>query len=216
VQPIRLRITEITRLKLVAIIGSAVHSGKTRTAAEMAVSGAIASDPNTTVDIVDLAQHRVSVLDGRPPEAYEDDTVNVIARVGSGTVFLIATPIYRGTYTGALKNLIDHLPLETFENKAVGLLATGATVHHYLAIDYQFRGLMAWFNAYVLPGCVYLDSAAFSGGELANEVSIAQLKQLGNSLVTLANRLDGVQATPPCLTRQMMGARRDRSHTITR
>ena len=39
-------------------------------------------------------------------------------------------------------------------------------MHHYLAIDHEFRGMLAWFNVYALPGSVYLDSSAYSGGQV--------------------------------------------------
>lgn len=196
-------------VKLVAIVGSAVHSGKTRKAVDMAVGAAVEREQRLEVDIIDLSQQRVSILDGRPPEQYEDDTVDVIDRIKLGTMFLLASPMYRGTYTGAFKNLMDHVPLEAFEGKVVGLLATGATFHHYLAIDYQFRGLLAWSNAYILPGSVYLDNTAYSDGELVDVDGIAHLKQLGKSLVIVSSRLQDVPPEPPCLTRQAMGMRRD-------
>jgi len=195
-------------VKLVAIIGSAVHSGKTRKAVEIAVAAAVAHDSNVKTDVIDLALQRVSILDGRPLDHYEDDTHEVIDRVGHGTMFLLASPIYRGTYTGALKNLLDHLPLEALEGKTVGLIATAATPHHYLAIDHQFRGLLAWFNAHVLPGSVYLDSSAFSNGELVDPSRLDHLKELGETLVTVSERLRGVPAKPPCLTRELMETRR--------
>ena len=182
-----------------------MRSGKTRTAVEVAVRAAVECEPLLETDIIDLAQERVSILDGRSfDKQYTDDTVDVVNRIKSGTVFLLATPIYRGSYTGALKNLLDHLPLEALEGKVVGLIATGATSHHYLAIDHQLRGVLAWFNAYVLPGCVYLDSSSYSDGELSDQEQAAHLRQLGESLVTVSRRLEDVPAMPPCLARQMM------------
>lgn len=195
-------------MKLVAIVGSAVHSGKTRKAVELAAAAAVRHEPGLEVDIIDLAQQRVGILDGRAPEDYLDDTIGVLDTIKEGSAFLLGSPVYRGTYTGALKNLLDHIPLEALEGKAVGLIATGATLHHYLAIDHQFRGLLAWFNAYVLPGSVYLDGRAFSGGELVDENGIANLEQLGQALVAVSTRLRDVPPKPPCLTRQAMNAAR--------
>ena len=92
------------RVKLIAIVGSAVRSGKTRKAVQCAVKAATAFERDLMAEIVvDLGQQRVSILDGRPVAEYEDDTSTVLETIKSGTMFLIATPIYRGTYTGALK-----------------------------------------------------------------------------------------------------------------
>jgi NAD(P)H-dependent FMN reductase len=196
-------------VKLVAVVGSAVHSGKTRMAVEVAANAAIKTGPHVEVDIIDLAQEHVSILDGRPSAQYVDDTARVIQRVKSGHMLLFASPIYRGSYTGALKNLLDHLPLDALEGKVVGLIATGATLHHYLSIDYQFRSVLAWFNAYILPGFVYLDGTAYLAGKLVDVERITQLEQLGESLVTVSRHLASVPAIPACLARQMMGTRRE-------
>lgn len=195
-------------MKLIAIVGSAVRSGKTRKAVECAVKAATAFERTLVTEIVDLGQYRVSILDGRPVSEYEDDTSTVLEIIRSGTMFLIASPIYRGTYTGALKNLLDHISLEVFEGKVVGLVATGAGPHHYLAIDHQFRGVLAWFNAYVLPGSVYLENTVYTDGEIVDESALANLHDLGRSLVSVSKALGDVPAKPDCLTRQMMGARR--------
>ena len=194
--------------KLVAVVGSAVHSGKTRLAVDMAVAAAVSHDRNITVDVIDLAQQRVSILDGRNLDDYADDTVDVINKVGQGDMFILASPIYRGTYTGALKNLLDHVPLEALEGKVIGLIATGATLHHYLAIDLQFRALLAWFNVHVLPGFVYLDSGAYSDGEVSDPTRRRSLMELGETLVIVSKKLRGVPARPPCLTREVLEARR--------
>jgi NAD(P)H-dependent FMN reductase len=193
---------------LVAIVGSAVHSGKTRRAVDVAVAAAVAHDPEVNADLIDLACERVGILDGRPLENYEDDTATVINRVKQGDMFLLASPIYRGTYTGAFKNLLDHIPLVALEGKTVGLIATGATLHHYLAIDHQFRGLLAWFNVHVMPGFVYLDGSAYSDGEVVDPIRLRALEELGETLVTVSKKIRGVPPRPPCLTREVMEAQR--------
>jgi NAD(P)H-dependent FMN reductase len=193
--------------KLVAVVGSAVHSGRTRIAVDIAVAAAVAHDGDVDADVIDLAQQRVSILDGRALDDYADDTVDVINRVGEADMFILASPVYRGTYTGAFKNLLDHVPLEALEGKVVGLIATGATLHHYLAIDLQFRALLAWFNAHVLPGFVYLDGSAYSDGKVSDPTRLSSLKELGETLVIVSERLRGVPARPPCLTREVVEAR---------
>jgi len=84
--------------------------------------------------------------------------------------------------------------------KVVGLIATGATAHHYLAIDHEFRAVMAWFNAYVVPGSVYVENAHFREQELADERVREHLRQLGEAVVMLAQKLRGVPAEPPPLS----------------
>lgn len=191
-------------MKLIGLVGSAVQSGRTRKGVEVALAAAVEASSAVASDLIDLAAERVSVFDGRRCEQYPDSTSDVISRLSDGDAFIIASPIYRGTYSGALKNVLDHLPLEALEGKVVGLIATGASLHHYLSIDYQLRGVLAWFNAYLLPGSVYLDDSAFSKGELVDFGKKSALKELGNSLVSMATKLRGVAPMPSCVAREMM------------
>ena len=94
--------------------------------------------------------------------------------------------------------------MNALEGKVVGLIATGATLHHYMSIDFQLRSLLAWFNAFLLPGSVYLDHGAYAQGVLTDAKSIASLEQLGESLVTVGARLRGVEPKPQCLAREQM------------
>ena len=107
--------------------------------------------------------------------------------------------MYRGTYTGALKNLIDHAPFKAFMGKVVGFVATGATSHHYLSIDHEMRALMAWFNAYMAPGSGYLENSHWKGDDIVDERVKTHLSQLGENIVRMAQQLKGVEALPPPL-----------------
>ena len=159
--------------------------------------------PGLKVDFIDLSELRLSFADGRPADSYGDDTAAVLARIAAGDLFLIGTPIYRGSYTGALKNLLDLIPLESLEGKPVGLVATGATAHHYLAIDAALRPVLAWFNAVLLPGSVYLEGRDYQDGVIAERVR-DQLEQLGRALTRLVG-LPAAAALPRSLAGQLRG-----------
>jgi multimeric flavodoxin WrbA len=114
---------------------------------------------------------------------------------------LLATPIYRGMFTAALKNLLDWLPLESLEGKRVGLIASGATPHHYLMIDLTLRPLLAWFNAAPIPGSVYLTKEHMSHEGHPCEATAARLDALAQALVAAPPVVGAVG--PPALMRQL-------------
>jgi FMN reductase len=114
---------------------------------------------------VNLADHRIAFADGRPPAELGDDTAAVAGAVAGADAVLLASPVYRASFTGALKNLLDHLPVEALAGKPCGIVAMGATHHHYLGVDSHLRDVLAWFGALVAPTGVYLSSADFAGGE---------------------------------------------------
>jgi FMN reductase len=173
-------------MKLVAVLGSVTPPGRLRSATEFALDYAARSGRDLDTELLDLAEYRISFADGRPLEAYGDDTAAVVGRIESSNAVLIATPVYRATFTGALKNLLDLTPVDGLRNKPVAILAMGATLHHYLGADWQLRMVLSWFGALMLPTSVYLDSTQFSAGKLSDTQAMTDLGSLVLSLIEAA------------------------------
>ena len=187
---------------LLAIHGTVTRPGRLYQAIQAALSGL--DGPNSPVaDTLHLGDYRISFADGRPLSAYDDDTQAVVERVIAADMYLIATPVFRASFTGALKNLLDHVPVEGMQGKACGLIGMGATDHHYLSIDAQLRPVMAWFGAHVVPGMVYLQSRHFQDGQLTDPQAIADLQSLSRSVVALHGAVahDGLAGPPPLAAR---------------
>jgi hypothetical protein len=72
-------------------------------------------------------------------------SAQTLAELARAVVF--AAPVYRASYPGVLKNLLDLLPVEALRAKPVGILAMGASAHHYLGVDTHLRAVLAWFGA---------------------------------------------------------------------
>ena len=186
---------------LLGIHGTVTNPGRLHQALESALAAAAAHDSSITTELLHLGDHQISFADGRPPEAYGDDTEKVFEQVTSADMYIIATPIFRASFTGALKNLLDHIPVEGMMGKACGLIGMGATDHHYLTVDTQLRPVLAWFGAHLVPGQVYLKSQHFQDGKLAEPKAIAGLEILGRSVIALHKSLVGnaESAGPPPL-----------------
>ena len=191
---------------LLGISGSLTKGGSTRTLVEYALRAATARYPEITTAVLDLREVTLSFCDGRPLHEYTDDTPQVVARIQAADAYVIGTPIYRGSYTGSLKNLLDHLPVEALMGKVAGLIATGATDHHYLSIDQELRPVLMWFNMHLVPGSVYVRSNQLQGTEITDEQVREHLRQLGEAVSALHQRLHGSPLGPPPLS--LWGRRR--------
>jgi NAD(P)H-dependent FMN reductase len=167
---------------LAAIIGSVTPPGRLDAAVRAAVAFAGAQDGVTT-DVVSLVDHRLPFADGRP---LDGDAAAVVGRIASAGAVLIASPVYRASFTGALKNLLDLVPVEGLRNKPVGILAMGASPHHYLGVDWQLRSVLAWFGALVAPTSVYLEPPHFREGALADPAARQALTGLATTLIQMA------------------------------
>ncbi len=70
---------------------------------------------------------------------------------------IVATPIYKASFSGALKTLLDLLPERALEGKVVLPLATGGTVAHMLAVDYALKPVLNALKAQEVLHGVFAD-----------------------------------------------------------
>lgn len=116
-----------------------------------------------------LSQHRLSVdrlavreLDAQAllhADFQHPDVINAALRVENAQVLVIATPVYKAAYAGALKVWLDLLPQTALKGKTVLPLATGGSPHHMLAMDYALRPVLQSLGAkHILPGIYGVDS----------------------------------------------------------
>jgi len=118
---------------------------------------------------------------GEPFAFFDLATPPDLEAVARADAVLLATPIYRGSFTGVLKTALDELPVEALQGKPVAIVAMGATDHHSLGADWHLRDVLAWFGALTLPTSVYLTSKTHD-----SDAGREQLDQLLATLVTLA------------------------------
>lgn len=79
--------------------------------------------------------------------------------VAEATGIMVATPVYKATYTGILKALLDLLPQYAFLNKIMFPIATGGTMTHLLSLEYSMKPLFAVLGAtHIERGLFIVDS----------------------------------------------------------
>ena len=189
---------------LLGIHGSVTRPGRLHQALQLALQSAGDGGRSVTTSMLHLGDHQVSFADGRPLAEYPDDTKAVVQQVMAADMYLIATPIFRASFTASLKNLLDLVPVEGLMGKVCGLVAMGATDHHYLAVDSQLRPVLAWFGAHLVPGAVYLQSRQFQEGQLADPEAIVAIKTLANAVITMQQVVaenDGMMGPAPLAAR---------------
>ncbi|MBO4258270.1 NADPH-dependent FMN reductase [Streptomyces griseorubiginosus] len=71
---------------------------------------------------------------------------------------VVGTPVYKASYSGVLKALLDLLPQYALTGKTVLPLATGGSIAHVLAIDYALRPVLSSMGAsHIVQGWFTLD-----------------------------------------------------------
>lgn len=81
----------------------------------------------------------------------------LIAQLESADGLLIATPVYKASFSGALKTLLDLLPERALEHKVVLPLATAGSIGHMLAIDYALKPVLNALKAQEVLQGVFAD-----------------------------------------------------------
>lgn len=184
-----------TPITLLGICGSKAKSRRTRALIDLALETA-AAEPNVGIDLIDLSERDLVFCDGRPPAEYTGDTARAIEQARAADAYLFGTPIYRATYTGALKNLFDLIPDDALWGKVAGLLATGGSDHHYLALEAGLRPILGFFEMHGVPGTVYAPPSAFADGR-PNDALRDRVRRLTLDTVALARATGGRAIGPP-------------------
>jgi FMN reductase len=161
---------------VVGIIGSPNAGGRTRVAVDAVLRGAAEEGAGT----------RVLELADTPAE-------DAIAALGGADAAVFGSPTYRADIAAQLKALLDATPRgmsyesgDPLRGKVCATVLTGASDHHFLAVE-KVRGILGgFFGAQLLSPGLYFPSAAFAeeGKALAEDgKALAELH--GRALVEL-------------------------------
>jgi FMN reductase len=118
-------------------------------------------------DKLALLGHRIDKLQVRdlPAQAlmhgdFANLDLNVArSRVEHADAVVIATPVYKASYSGLLKAFLDILPQTALAGKLILPLATGGSQSHMLALDYALRPVLSSLAArHILPSIYATDA----------------------------------------------------------
>lgn len=75
--------------------------------------------------------------------------------VDSADAVVIASPVYKAAYSGALKTILDLIPQKGLQGKVVLPLFIGGTIAHLLAVDYALKPVVAALGGTRILGGVF-------------------------------------------------------------
>lgn len=116
----------------------------------------------------------------------------LLEHVARADGLLIATPVYKASFAGALKALLDLLPERALAHKAVLPLATGGSAAHMLAVDYALKPVLAALKAQQILHGVYATDAQIAYAEPQRPASLAP--ELNERLLESLQQLDAALA----------------------
>ncbi len=120
------------------ICGSTAELSHTRTV--MRVVAAALTFHDLTPLWYDLREHPLPLADPRfhhSPREHPDPRVrDLIAQAGQAEAFVLGSPVYHNSYSGVLKNCLDHLTIEQFAGKPCGFVCNGGRLRSFQPCDH--------------------------------------------------------------------------------
>ncbi|SFG57318.1 NADPH-dependent FMN reductase [Pseudomonas sp. NFACC45] len=134
-----------------------------------------------------LQQQRVEVVSYQIRDFPAEDLLH--ARFGSPMVvdfleqiehadgLLIATPVYKASFSGALKTVLDLLPERALAHKVVLPMATGGSIAHMLAVDYALKPVLSALKAEEMLHGIFAEDNQIAYGEGSAQAQLAPALQ---------------------------------------
>jgi FMN reductase len=144
---------------ITVIVGNPKPNSRTLRAATNLAERLTGVSPRTVIDLATLGVGLLAPEDAAADEARA-------AAIGSRTV-IVASPTYRGTYTGLLKVFLDRLPSGAFTGTVAFPLMLGAGPRHALAPELLLKPVLVELGAICpAPGLYLMEDAYEAGPEI--------------------------------------------------
>jgi len=145
----------IEHVRCVALVGNPKPQSRTLAVAAAAAQAVIeAAGLTSDYQIIDLSGLARRLLLDEPSPAVED----ALEQVRQADLLLVATPTYKGTYTGLLKVFLDRLDYQALSSVIALPMLVLRLPHHALAVDLHLRPLLLELGASTpAPGLAFLE-----------------------------------------------------------
>lgn len=91
--------------------------------------------------------------------------LDLLAQVANADGLVIATPVYKASFSGALKTVLDLLPERALAHKVVLPMATGGSIAHMLAVDYALKPVLSALKAQELLHGIFAEDSQIAYAE---------------------------------------------------
>lgn len=163
-------------LRVVAVSGSLHTPSKTTALVEEIVAEVGARLPIRS-RIIEISEIGGRLAGALTRADLPDDVEDALRAIETADLLIVASPVYRASFTGLFKHLFDFVEQYALIGQPVLLAATGGGERHALIIEHQLRPLFGFFQALTLPLGVYASNADFDGRALRDGPVPARIRQ---------------------------------------
>jgi FMN reductase len=164
----------MSTLRIVGLSGNITTPSKTRKLVETALAE-VSTRLFADTEVIEVNDFGDNLGRARRLEDLGSAGQALVQKILDADALVVATPIYKATYPGLFKHLIDLFDPTSLVGKPILLAATGGGEKHALAVEHQLRPLFGFFEAQSLPTAVHVSDKDFEDGRLTGSASLARL-----------------------------------------
>lgn len=163
-------------LNVVAVSGS-LHAPSKTTVLVREILGALELALPVETHLIELSEVGTEFSGALNREQLSDRAEAELRRIEGADLLVVASPVYRASFTGLFKHVFDFVGQYSLIDTPVLLAATGGSDRHALILEHQFRPLFSFFQALTLPIGVYANDSDFTNYEISSEALRARITQ---------------------------------------
>lgn len=158
-------------ISIVAVSGSLHSPSKTTVLSRAILDEAVAQlgDDRIEPHLIELSEIGPAFAGTLRRDELSPPALEALQLIEGATLLIVASPVYRASFTGLFKHVFDFVGQYALVDKPVLLAATGGSDRHALIIEHQFRPLFSFFQAVTLPLGVYAKDGDFEAYEISSD-----------------------------------------------
>ncbi len=169
------------------ICGSVREGSYTRMAVETALRGA--EEAGARVRLIDLREYGLVFCDGKDDARYPEGVFRLRQDVGAAKGIILGTPEYHGGFSGVLKNALDLMGFEEFEEKMIGLIGVSGGRMGAFGAMAGLRDIGRALHAWVIPeqaSIPQVQDAFDAAGEMTDAAMRERVMEVGRQVARFA------------------------------
>lgn len=163
-----------TPLDVVAVVGS-LHSPSKTAALVDAIVDRLGARLPVDVHVIRLHELGPGFAGALRRDQLPDSVELELRAIERADLLVVATPVYRASFTGLFKHLFDFVEQYALVDTPVLLAATGGSERHALILEHQLRPLFGFFQAVTLPLGIYAHDSDFLEYRVASPLLLERI-----------------------------------------
>ena len=161
--------------RLVAFSGNLHRPSRSRRLAEI-IARSVQRQAQVAVEHYDVLDAGPGLGTALVRQQLTPEALHIVEAIERADILVVTTPVYKGSFTGLFKHLVDFVDMNALVGRPVILGATGGGQRHALMVEHQLRPLFGFFSALTVPTAIYAEDKTFDDHEQVDPGILARIE----------------------------------------